>query len=279
MEINESKIKALIALLDDEDVEVINHVNHEILNLGEEIIPFLEQEWNNSAMYPKMQKRIEDLIHQVNFNTIRIKLLKWKLEGSVDIIEAMWLIACYQYPDLSLSDITASINQIYYEVWPEMKEGLTPVEQVNILNHVLFNKLKFGANSKNFHAPSNSMLNAVLESKKGNPISLCVIYYAVASKLGLPIYGVNLPNLFILTYKGENTQFYINAFNKGIIFTKSDIDNYIAQLNITPQPLFYEPCTHNDIVVRVIRNLTVSFEKLGDQERAAEMNQLLAVFE
>ncbi len=60
------------------------------------------------------------------------------------------------------------------------------------------------------------MLHLVLENKRGNPLTLCVIYLLIATKLDLPVYGVNLPNLFILTYKHPVVdQFYINVYNKG----------------------------------------------------------------
>ncbi|HSZ71296.1 MAG TPA: transglutaminase-like domain-containing protein [Cytophagaceae bacterium] len=272
----ESKIKALISLLDDEDAEVSVHVKQEIMSIGESIIPFLEDEWGKN-FNPLVQKRIEDIIHQLHFGSLKDKLRHWKISGATDLVEGMWLLASYQYPDLELEKVKSTLEQLYFEVWPEMKEDLSPVDQVKILNGVIFGKLKFGANTKNFHSPSNSMINSVLESKKGNPISLCVIYMHIAQRLNLPIYGVNLPNLFILTYKTKDVQFYINAFNKGLVFTREDIDNYITQLNIAKNDIFYEPCTNVDIITRVLRNLVVSFEKLGDTERVDEINELLEV--
>lgn len=270
----ESKIKALISLLDDEDTEVTVQVKREIMSIGEYIIPFLEEEWGKN-FNPLVQKRIEDMIHELHFLNLKEKLRHWKESGATDIIEGMWLLACYQYPDLELQKVKIALDQIYFEVWPEMKEDLSPTDQVKLLNSAIFGKLKFGANTKNFHSPSNSMINSVLESKKGNPISLCVIYMHIAQRLKLPVYGVNLPNLFILTYKTEGVQFYINVFNKGLVFTREDIDNYITQLNIARNDIFYEPCNNVDIVTRVLRNLIVSFEKLGDTERVEEINQLL----
>ncbi len=65
------------------------------------------------------------------------------------------------------------------------------------------------------------MINQVLESKKGNPISLAAVYMLIAQKLKLPIFGVNLPNLFVLIYKSEELNFYINVFNRGVIFSKT----------------------------------------------------------
>ena len=271
---DEGNLKALVSLLDDDDREVLVHVENQIISLGDTVIPYLEMEWEKN-FNPLVQKRIEDLIHTVQFDGLKRKLVVWKEDGGKDLLEGLWLVATYQYPDMEFDKLRATIEQIYYETWLELKNNLHPIDQIKIINDVLFGKLKFGANTKNFHSPSNSMINIVLESKKGNPIALCAIYMLVAQKLKLPVYGVNLPNLFILTYKTDDSQFYINAFNKGLIFSRSDIDNYLQHLNINPAPIFYEPCSHIDIIKRVFRNLIVSYEKTADADKVEEVKELL----
>ena len=273
----EKELKALVSLLDDEDAQIISHVEEKIISLGEEIIPFLESEWE-SNLNPLVQNRIEDLIHILQFDLLKNRLVAWFEEDSPDLLKGMWLIATYQYPDLEYSRLRQDLEQIYYEAWLEFKTDVHPYDQVKLLNSVIFNKLRFGANTKNFHAPGNSMVNVVLENRKGNPISLCVIYMLVAQKLKMPVYGVNLPNLFILTYKSENenyAQFYINAFNRGLIFSKDDIDNYIAELRINPQDGYYQPCSNKDIILRSLRNLVNSFDKIGDHAKSEEIKTLL----
>ncbi len=135
-------------------------------------------------------------------------------------------------PTLNLKKLKQDLEQIYYETWLEFRPDLYAFDQIKVINGVLFGKLKFGANTKNFHSPGNSMINVVLETHKGNPITLCVIYMLVAQKLKLPVYGVNLPNLFILTYKDTQTQFYINAFNRGLIFSKQDIETTLTNCTL-----------------------------------------------
>jgi len=273
---DDKELKALVSLLDDEDAEVLGHVEEKIISFGDAIIPFLEQEWENS-FNPHVQKRIEDIIHALQFDSLKKRLLQWYASDQQDLLEGMWIIATYQYPDLNLDTLKKQLEQIYYEAWLEFKPDVHPFDQVKILNSVLFAKLKFGANTKNFHAPANSMINSVLDSKKGNPISLCVIYLLVAQKLKLPVYGVNLPSLFILTYKSLDVQFYVNAFNRGLIFSKHDIDNYISQLKLQPNDIFYQPCSNLDITRRMFRNLIVSFEKLRDYDKSEEIKELLAL--
>ncbi len=112
---------------------------------------------------------------------------------------------------------------------------MSSVEKIKLFNHVFYNYFGFSGNTKNHHDPQNSYINQVLESKRGNQISLAIIYSTIAQKLDIPVYGINLPQHFILGYIDEGKQveqefsvlFYINAFNKGAIFGKHDVDQFL----------------------------------------------------
>ncbi len=272
--IKESELKALVTLLEDDDQEVVLHVEKRLMEMGTRVIPMLESEWE-TTFNPQIQRRIEDLIHTLQFELVQERLVDWKNNRQEDLLEGLWMVATFQYPDITLEEMRHQVQEIYIEVWREFKDNLTPFDQVRIINSVLFNKLKFRANTKNFHSPANSMINAVLESKRGNPISLCSVYLLITQKLNLPVYGVNLPNLFILTYQTDTVGFYINCFNKGLIFSKEDIDSYLDQLQIGPQDIFYKPCNHLDIILRCFRNLVVAFEKIGDYSKSDEVKIIL----
>ncbi len=270
----EKELKALVSLLDDDDQQVVTHVENKILSIGNSIIPYLEREWE-SNLNPTVQSKIEELIHALQYDLLKERLKQWYATPDHDLLTGMWILATYQYPDIELEKLRQDLEQIYYETWLEFRPDLYPFDQIKVINSVLFNKLKFGANTKNFHSPGNSMINVVLQTRKGNPITLCVIYMLVAQKLKLPVSGVNLPNLFILTYKDDNHQFYINAFNRGLIFSKQDIENYIHELHLVPQKSFFEPCNNLEIIRRALRNLVMSFEKIGEHAKADEVKVLL----
>lgn len=272
---NDNELKALISLLDDEDQEVVLHVEQRIRQMGGQMIPLLESEWEGS-FNPNLQKRIEEIIHDLQYESVLDRMRDWKNGGGMDLLEGLWIVATYQYPDLSLDKLKQDVEQLFYDVWVDFKTDMHPDEQVKAMNIAFFSKLKFAPNTKHFHSPANSMINQVLESRRGNPITLCVLYMLIAKRLNLPVYGVNLPNLFVLTYKNSlGVQFYINVFNRGLVFTTKDIDQYIDQLNIKRLDTFYQPCTNADIVRRVLRNLTLAFEKTGDNERVREVEQIL----
>lgn len=271
-----SEIKALISLLDDSDYEVASHVQQQIVDLGEGVIPYLEEEWEET-LNQDLQKKIEDLIHDLQFKGLSVRLKEWKENGAEDLLEGMYLVNTYLYPDADYSEITKTMDQLYFDAWTRMQDEMHPYDQVKTLNNTLFKEKRFSANTKNFHSPANSMMHLVLETKRGNPLTLCVIYMILAQRLSMPVYGVNLPNLFILTYKLDGMQFYINVYNKGLILSKDDIDNYIMQLNLNPVDIFYEPTSNLEIVKRALRNLAFSFEKMNDPEKATEVTKLLTI--
>jgi hypothetical protein len=105
----------------------------------------------------------------------------------------------------------------------------------------------------------------------------------------LPIYGVNLPKNFILAYKDEfrrsdsqdeadDILFYINPYNKGAVLGRREIDYFIQQQKIKTDKSFYIPCSNKDIVIRLISNLILSYEKLGFNDKIERLKELLKVF-
>lgn len=277
-----AEIKALLSLLDDPDPEVAVHIQQKIADLGEAVIPVVEEIWE-ASLDPEEQHRLEDLVHRLQFEGLQRRLAAWKESGAEDLLEGMWLVNQYQYPDAALAALHRALDEYYYEAWVMLRPEMHPYDQVKALNYVLFRQARFAANTQHFHSPANSMLSRVLESRRGNPLSLCVVYLLLARRLGMPLYGVNLPNLFVLTWKpvgGAGTgqaQFYINAYNRGLLLSREDIATYVQQLGLPESEVYFEPCSNLDIVRRAFRNLALSFEKLHEPAKAHEVNLLLDV--
>ncbi len=279
------EIEALIKLLDDPDNEVSTHVENKLLSYGYDIIEYLENAWEQS-FDAFLQERIENLVHKIQFQNVKRELELWYLGGSFDLLQGIIILNKYQYPDLDEQKIINQIEAIKRDIWMQLLYEMSAVEKVKLINQVLYINHGFSGNTSNHQDPQNSYLSQVLESKKGNQILLAVIYSVIAQKLDIPIYGVNLPQHFILAYVDESQRsnyeggilFYINAFNKGFLFGRNDVDSFLKQLNLKPDKHFYEPCSNVEIVKRVIRNLISSYEKLSAIEKANELQELLSIF-
>lgn len=286
-EMSLKEVIALITLLDDPDEVIYSQVKERFVILGPPAIPHLETAWENS-FDAIMQKRIEIIIHTIQFEILQKALKKWAIEEQEDLLKGILILSRYQYPDLNETKIRKDLGQIKQDVWLELNDDLTAIEKVKVLNHILFEVHQFSGNITNYHAPQNSFINNVLESKKGNPLMLSVLYMLICKELNIPIYGINLPQHFVLAYLNDNANlidvnnktlsnnilFYINPFSKGLIFNQKDIDQFLKQLNLEAEAKYYIPCSNIEIVKRSLNNLIFSYEKLGYLEKVDELKGL-----
>jgi len=278
------EINSMIRLLDDPDTEIFEHIHNKLISYGGEVIYYLETAWEQ-AFDPIQQERIANLVHEIQFGIVKEELKLWYQSGAFDLLQGVLTINKYQYPDLDEQKVINQIEAIKRDIWLQMIYDSSAAEQVKLINHVFYNIHGFSGNTTNHQDPQNSYLNQVLDTKKGNQISLAIIYSIIAQKLDIPVYGVNLPQHFILAYVDETMEaeyeggilFYINAFNKGFIFGRRDVDMFLKQLNLKADKQFYEPCSNADIVRRVLRNLISAYENLGSTEKVKELNELLDI--
>ena len=288
---NNDSILALINLIDDPDESIYEHVHDRLLSYGAEAIPYLETSWEDQDFGLLFQSRIESLIHEIQFEETKRSLKAWKESSTKDLLTGAIAVAKYQYPGLDEPKVRTQIEEIQKSVWLEINNKQTALEIVRIINKVFFGMYHFQGNAKTFHSPLNSYINTVLETKKGNPLSLSLIYSIIAQNLNIPIYGVNLPNHFILAYMDEyavnqflpenndyGVLFYINPFSKGSLFGIDEIKEFLDGINQPHSRDYFEPCSNTSIIKRTLTNLIASFQEVGNSEKVNELIELRELF-
>lgn len=279
------EIGTLISLLEDNDAEVLDVVKDELLKQGAPILPQLEKAWETASDL-KLQERLENIIHHIQFSSAKNRLMNWVSEGAKDLLLGATYVAQFQYPGADYYKLNKSIEIISKDIYLSENRSLSAIEKVKLLNYVIYELNHFSRNTSNFYSPQNSFINQVLETRKGNPISLGIVYLIIAQKLKLPIYGVNLPKSFILAYMNEyrhyespditnDILFYINPYNKGTVLNKREIDHFIAQQKLSPQLDFYSPCDNKSIIMRMLTNLIIAYQKLGYTDKIKLLEEIL----
>ncbi|MCD6091461.1 MAG: transglutaminase family protein [Bacteroidales bacterium] len=275
------ELKALVRLLDDPDLAVINQIEDRILSFGEAAIDLLEST-NSIGIEKEVSNRIDELIRKIRFNSVYSQLVEWKQNDQASLFEMALSISAMHYPKMDIKALRELMDKITRDVWLEMNEELTPLEKVEIFNHIFFEIYSFYGNKGNLSSPQNSLINDVLESKKGNSLSMSILYLEIARRLNMPIYGIDLPQNFVLAYVNDESVlsakhrvlFYINPFNKGIIFTKKDIDAFLKQINEPPRNAYYEVCDNVSVVKRLLSELVESFSAVGQDDNAETFQRL-----
>src|SRR5699024_864386 len=180
------QLKALVTLLDDPDREVFEQVESELINSGPEVIPFLEESWQSSPD-DILQSRLETVIEKIQFEDISKELFLWKKYHQEDLLKGMLILNRFQYPSLDEQKVYNELSNLSRQAWLHMMYDMSPKEHVKFLNGIIFQDFGLSGNVADYHDPQNSYLSRVLERKKGNPLSICVIYAWIAQKLDLPI--------------------------------------------------------------------------------------------
>lgn len=281
-------IKALMTLLDDPDQEIFGPVAEKLLGQGEEVIPILEQAWENS-LNPLVQNRIENIIADIQKQTTEKGINAWVNSLNPRLIDGAYWVSRLAYPELDENHTKELLDKIKKDVWLELNQNLTALEKVKVLNYVMFDVHGFANHSSNVFSLPSSFVHQVLETRRGNPYSLATIYAGIAQMLELPIYGVNLPRNFLLAYKDpiyshledapskSKVLFYINPYNKGSVLSYKEIDYYLEQLNAEKKEEYYLPCSNYQTIIRLIEHIIASYRKMGYNEKVEGMQRLINI--
>ncbi len=162
------------------------------------------------------------------------------------------------YPALDIAHYLERLDQLAVSLSSEITPVQTPSAQAMALAKSLFNQIGYQGNRQNYTDPRNSYLNEVLERRLGIPISLSVIYLAIADRLGIPASGIGLPGHFIVKVPGENGPGFIDPFHTGRQLTPDDCARLVEQTVGYSGPLqdeWLEPVSPRTILTRMLNNL------------------------
>src|SRR5580700_8445262 len=193
------EILALFHLIDDHDQEVFDSVSNRIVSYGRGIIPNLENLWENTIS-EGVQERIELLIHKLHFTDLTEDFLRWKNSSYQDLLTASLLVAKFQYPELVTANVLQEVEKLRRNVWLELNNYLTPLEQINVLTSILYNYYGLKGTEVGYQHTDEFLINKVIETKKGNAITNGLLYLLLSELLDIPIKAINIPRQFVLAY-------------------------------------------------------------------------------
>jgi regulator of sirC expression with transglutaminase-like and TPR domain len=147
---------------------------------------------------------------------------------------------------------------------------------------VLFEERGFKGNRADYHNPRNSYLPVVLRTGRGLPITLSLIYKCVVDPLGVPVYGINAPGHFMVGVDASKTDHALPAvtiiapFGAGRMLSSQEaVDTCRQVIGDAPMPDDpLAPASHHDWLLRIIKNLMNTFDRLGQQNDFAAMLEM-----
>lgn len=282
------EISALFNLIDDPDEEVFGVVSSRIVDYGKGIIPNLEHLWENTVSHGT-QERIELLIHRLHFRDLANDVEEWNKNSHHDLLAGAILVARFQNPELSTTQIFQDIEKLRRNIWLELNSYLTPLEQINVLTSILYNYYSLKGNEVNYQQPDDFLIHKQLETKKGNRVANGILYLILSELLDVPVKAVHLPHQFVLGYfRAEydftqhieephyRTEFFIDPMS-GHVFTQKDVENYLDRMKISPSPDFLQPLTTKRCVQILFEEYSKCFDNDKDRHKQEELKLLASL--
>ena len=283
METN-TEISALFTLIDDPDEEVFGAVSEKIIDYGKNIIPNLEHLWETTPD-EGIQERIELIIHRLHYRDLSEDLRQWNVSGHHDLMLGALLVCKFQYPDLSTTPVLQEIEKVRRNIWLELNNYLTPLEQVNIVTSILYSYYGLKGGETNYKEPNEFMLHKTLETKRGNQICNGILYLLLCELLDIPIKFINIPKQFIVAYfkPGYSEENLPNPIHKieffidpttGQVFTHQDVENYFKRISVPPVGIYFKPQPNKKVIQQLLEEFSKCFDSDKDLYKQTELMNL-----
>ncbi|PIO47482.1 MAG: hypothetical protein CMR00_10235 [[Chlorobium] sp. 445] len=280
-QISDSKLNAVLSLLDDEDETVFQSVRTELLSAlqsdhpeASQILRVMVEKKN--ATSGRISSRIEDLIDEIQFQKLSPQFLRGFMDNAT-LETYAFLVMQIGYPDVDLDKYHKEFQQLESLLRLEyFTTSMSEIDKIFMMSVILFEKQGYRGNSAAYYEPDNSYLNRVIDRKLGIPISLGTIYLILAERFHLPIYGVNMPGHFLLKYEtpgGEER--FIDPFNQGRILDKQDCIRFLQNQGYGAVDQYFAKASALDILERTLNNLRNSYREFGHYQKTALIERYL----
>jgi len=186
------------------------------------------------------------------------------------------------YPGLDITHWLMEIGRLAARARTLIHPEAATFEQAEALSDFLFQQDAFRGNAAQYSDPRNSFLNEVLNRRLGIPISLSILYVAVAQRLGLKAEGVGLPGHFIVRVDAGAAPLLLDPFNGGVRLTLADCLHLVHHTTGYDGPLkdiWLQPMSDWDTLIRLLNNLRNSYIQQEKWDLAARTIRHLQILQ
>ena len=203
-------------------------------------------------------------------------------DEQIYLAKAALYYAQAEYPELDVQQQLSILDTIASQIEPQLPAEMYPLKVINTINYYLFDCLKFCGNQKDYYHTDNSFLNKVIENRSGIPITLAVVYLAIARRLNFPMVGIGMPGHFVISPQFEGAEIFVDVFNRGEILFFQDCQaklNQVYQQPVKLEPSLLKPIANKQILARMLNNLKFVYLRRQQLDKALGiMSGILKLF-
>ena len=190
--------------------------------------------------------------------TVRFVELVNSPAKSIDLTLGALLLSAHASPGLDIDAQAERIDALAEQCGEPTLDGL---------RRLLFDELGFAGDADDYYAPENSLLDVVLDRRRGLPITLSLVAIEVGRRLGVPLDGVGMPGHFLVRDRVLRDVF-MDPFANGRLLTTRDCEaifRQIAGASAPFDPSYLDPVPDSVILSRMAANLVNAYERADDR--------------
>jgi regulator of sirC expression with transglutaminase-like and TPR domain len=203
-------------------------------------------------------------------------------DESIPLFEAALSIAQDIDPQLDLGATQLEVDTMAARLSKRLPSDASHVQKLRMLNHFFYQELGFAGNVNNYYDPDNSYLHCVLNSRRGIPISLALLYMELAHQVGLEVKGISFPGHFLMKLSVQSGEIVLDPVS-GASLSREDLEErlepYLSQNAERDAPLsaYLQEAEPREILVRMLRNLKSLYFERAEWELALGVQQRLVI--
>jgi regulator of sirC expression with transglutaminase-like and TPR domain len=174
----------------------------------------------------------------------------------------------------------AELDRLARKASARLRGRVALAERLEAISQELYDAAGFHGNEEDYYDPRNSYLNEVLDRRTGIPITLAIVYIAVAARAGVEVYGVATPGHFIVGASESGQTLFVDPFTRGEVLSPGECRERVASRLGAADVLVDEhfaPASAFDIAARVLRNLKAAYAMRNHWSEALPVQQRLTV--
>ncbi|MEO7851990.1 MAG: tetratricopeptide repeat protein [Rubrivivax sp.] len=179
------------------------------------------------------------------------------------LLEAAIAVAHDEHPKLDPQGVLAQIDALADRLKRRIPADAAVLQRLRFLNRFFFQDLGFAVNVNNFYDPRNSHLHEVLNTRRGIPITLALLYIELATQIGLTARGVSFPGHFLVKLRASTGEVVIDPLS-GHSLSREELEERLAPYRASqgldgdmevPLGLFLQASAPRDTLARLLHNL------------------------
>jgi regulator of sirC expression with transglutaminase-like and TPR domain len=202
-------------------------------------------------------------------------------DDNFPLLEAAVSIGHIQAPEMDVQGVLSQVDAWLVRLRRRVASDAAPLARLLALNQFFYKDLGFGGNLNDYYATGNSYIHALLESRRGIPISMAVVWLELAQGIGLNAAGVSFPGHFLIKISLPMGQAVIDPLT-GQSFSGEKLSEMLEPYRLSPDfevpmGLYLQAAPAREILARMLRNLKEIFKSQKQWAHWLEVQERLVV--